>query len=76
MYVTKQTKDDKMKSKQYRCSCCNEMKTEKNVVYRLWTQKVAPENSQVVGICRKCNNKIKETVNIVGVKEFLKWRGI
>lgn len=61
---------------QYKCSCCNNPKSNKNIVYRIWTQKVRPEASEVVGICRKCNNKIKNTINIIGVKEFLEWVGI
>lgn len=61
-----------MKNK-YRCSCCNELKSNKNIVYRLWTQKKKPCNSEIVGICRKCNNEIKKQKNIIGVKEFLEW---
>lgn len=52
----------KLQSNLYRCSCCNEVKKyETNKVYKLWTNRVKPENSPVVAICRKCNNKIKNS---------------
>jgi hypothetical protein len=61
-----------MKNK-YRCSCCDEIRSNKNVVYRLWTQKVRPDNSEIVGICRKCNNNIKKYKNIIGVQQYIEW---
>ena len=59
--------------KEYRCCCCNDIKS--NFVYKLWTQKVKPENSEVVAICRSCNFKINKA-KLIGVKEFIEWVGL
>ncbi len=61
--------------KLYVCSCCEEIKSRTNAVYRIWTQRVKPSKSEIVVICRSCNNKIKAKKNIVGVKEFIEWAG-
>jgi hypothetical protein len=62
--------------KEYRCSCCNEVKKVKtDYVYKLWTQKVKPEESEVVAICRSCNFKINKA-KLIGVKEFIEWVGL
>lgn len=59
--------------KTYRCSCCDEIKSEKNLCYKAWSSKVKPENSPIVKICRKCNYQVNKSK--VGVKEYLIKKG-
>ena len=46
--------------KGYKCSCCNEMKTNANVVWKKWDSFKRPGDCGIVGICRKCNNDMKK----------------
>ena len=55
---------------QYRCSCCNELKSDKNIVYKKWDAYFRPSECSIVGICRTCNLKMKK-VDINRVEQFL-----
>ncbi len=42
-----------------------------NIIYALWNTYLKPENCEVVGICRSCNNKMKKN-KMNRVEQFLK----
>lgn len=59
-----------MKTKNFRCSCCNEMKTDKRPVFKIWNSKVRQKDLILVAICRKCAKAINAS-RFVSVCTFL-----
>lgn len=49
-----------MKNKRYRCGLCDEIKKDNNIVYKCWDSNKKPENCSIIGICRKCNAKMRK----------------
>ena len=66
-----------MNKNKYRCIGCDEVKNNKNTIWRPWTQCKKPSQTEIVAICRKCNLRMKRFFGgkIYGVKEFSKWIG-
>lgn len=62
-----------MKNNQYRCSCCNEVKSKFNIVYKLWESRAKAKNCTPVGVCRSCNNQMKK-VRIKRVSTFIEYQ--
>jgi hypothetical protein len=60
--------------KTYRCSCCDGVFPTTNTVYKSWNEKVKPENSEVVCICRKCNRQMIKC-GFKGVMQYKKALG-
>jgi len=55
-----------MKNNQYRCSCCDKIKSENNSVLIQWNEKEDID----VNICQTCDKKIKK-LNYQYLEDFL-----